>query len=378
MAKILKVLSIDFTLFQNVSVETIRTCYPDGHKLTTNMSRFVWSSYYANPASAEQLDAITARNDMLDSLKEKLLNCSDKNIPILVSTDHADIYDFVKGLMSEQQLIKLDITNADMYHDIVNANYELDCGNWLKFLSDEYDVTATWIAHPISKELLGLSDPLYNNLPTDFSKLDTTDIDAIFLCRNDSVLPPLLDTDFDKLLRFMCQHFTNIKGERAAKSPRIMTELIDNQKRFYKLAAGDTSLSLSDRRINYLRQKSTEEIENALSHKTLDDVIIPPAQPMMTDEFATMFNNAFDLNIQLEKDVTNVTPDDMDIHTSISEFNDLIASLPSIEKVKHFIETETNRLQNDTEKLNNIIGFNNAFAALFESLIAIKQNNYNS
>lgn len=376
MTKTLKVLSIDFTFFQNVNVETIRTCYPDGHKLTTNMSRFVWSSYYANPASSEQLESVTARNDILDSLKQKLSVCADKNIPILVSTDHADIYDFVKDIMSEKQLIKLDITNIDMYHDIVNANYELDCGNWLKFLSDEYDVTATWIAHPISKELLGLSDPAYKNLPTDFSKLDTTDVDAVFLCRNDSLLPPLLDSDFDKLLRFMCSIFTNIRGERAVKSPRMMSELIDNQKRFYKLAAYDGSLDLSDRRINYLRHKSTEEIENELSRKTLDDVVIPPAQPMMTDEFATMFNTAFNTNIPVEKHVSEVTFDDMDMHTSAAEFNDLVSMLPSVDKIKHFIDNEASRLQNDTEGLNRIVTLNNAFAELFNALTAVKQHNY--
>ena len=263
-----------------------------------------------------------------------------------------------------------------MYHDIVNANYELDCGNWLKFLSDEYDVTATWIAHPISKELLGLSDPAYKNLPTDFSKLDTTDVDAVFLCRNDSLLPPLLDSDFDKLLRFMCSIFTNIRGERAVKSPRMMSELIDNQKRFYKLAACDGSLDLSDRRINYLRHKSTEEIENELSRKTLDDVVIPPAQPMMTDEFATMFNTAFNTNIPVEKHVSEVTFDDMDMHTSAAEFNDLVSMLPSVDKIKHFIDNEASRLQNDTEGLNRIVTLNNAFAELFNALTAVKQHNY--
>lgn len=44
----LKVLSIDFDYFQNVNADTIRSCYPDGIDLPTELSTIVWSGYYAN------------------------------------------------------------------------------------------------------------------------------------------------------------------------------------------------------------------------------------------------------------------------------------------------------------------------------------------
>ena len=377
MNKSINVLSIDFTFFQNVSAETVNTCYPDGHTLSTNMSRFVWSSYYANPTSADKIAAVTPRMEMLDEMRNKIRTCKNKDIPVLVSTNHADIYDFIRNMMSEKGLIKLNLTNVDMYHDMINNNYDLDCGNWLKILSDEYDVTATWIANPISRELFGMKDPAYNRLPLDFKNSDFTNLDAIFLCRNDTMLPPHLDVEFDKLLRFLCKTFSDVKGEAAIKSPRNMDELINNQKRFYKLATGDDSLSLNDKRINYLRKKSPDEIKNELSHKSISDVKSEPEIPMMTDAFANMFNNVFETNIAVEnKTVTKLDIKDMDRTASYNALEEIIRSLPQVEKITEYIKSESQTFNNDPERLNRIVALNNAFATLYDAIIDIRKHNY--
>ena len=72
----LKVLSIDFDYFQNVDADTIRSCYPDGIDLSTELSTIVWSGYYANDRTRNKLSSVTILNDELNLLR-KLLTSKD-------------------------------------------------------------------------------------------------------------------------------------------------------------------------------------------------------------------------------------------------------------------------------------------------------------
>lgn len=232
--KPVNVLSIDFTVFQDVDIDTIKTCYPDGTSLSTNMSRFVWSSYYANPTTSDRLKAVKLNEALIESLKTKLKSCNNKSIPIVISTNHKDIYEFARNLAIENDTVIINMTHADMYHDMLNNNYDIDNGNWLKFLQDEFDVRTTWINNPVTKSIYNFNKPELNSLATDFNRVNFEDIDAIFICRNDSLLPPHLDTEFEKLIQFICDEFKNVKGEAAIKKPRSMLELIDNQTKLYE------------------------------------------------------------------------------------------------------------------------------------------------
>lgn len=68
----LKVLSVDFDYFQNVTVDTICNCYPDGIDLPTELSTIVWSGYYANDRTRDKLSSVTILNDELNLLRDLL------------------------------------------------------------------------------------------------------------------------------------------------------------------------------------------------------------------------------------------------------------------------------------------------------------------
>ena len=77
----LHVLSIDFDLFQNVALNTIRTAYPDGVDLPTPISSLVWQSHYANPESYDKLRNVTANTAMIDELKVLIKASVKKHFP---------------------------------------------------------------------------------------------------------------------------------------------------------------------------------------------------------------------------------------------------------------------------------------------------------
>ena len=44
MKKELNVLSIDYDFFQTVDIDTLATCYPDGHDLPTEIANVIWAT----------------------------------------------------------------------------------------------------------------------------------------------------------------------------------------------------------------------------------------------------------------------------------------------------------------------------------------------
>ena len=233
-SKPINILSIDFDVFQVVDEDTIRMCYPDGVDLSTNISKFVWSTYYVNPSTGDMLNKVTINEPLIDDLKHKLI-LAEPDIPVLVTNSHVHIYDFIHNVMRDNDSITLNLTHADMHHDMFNDNYEIDCGNWIKFITEEYDTHLTWIANPISKSIMGVeNDKRFNIVKTDFNDLVPEKLDAIFLCRSDIWTPPHLDPYFAQLLNFLCETFNNVKGEDCIKSVRDMTDIIKKQLDIFK------------------------------------------------------------------------------------------------------------------------------------------------
>lgn len=232
MKKQYNVLSIDFDFFQIVDQETMLTCYPDGHDLSTELSIFVWANYYANPNSFDKLRQVTADKDMIDTLKNKLSQCN-ADIPVLVANSHVKIFDFIKSRIPDCNDTKLNLINVDMHHDMFNSNDKLDCGNWIKFISEEYETNLQWIANPISKDTYGFDDERFDMIENNFDNINPEQIDAIFLCRSDAWLPPHLDTAFDDFLKFLCVTFDKVVGEHSIREPRKMSEAVKQQKQIY-------------------------------------------------------------------------------------------------------------------------------------------------
>lgn len=238
MNKTLTVLSIDFDFFQIVDEDTIRTCYPDGHDNTTELSMFVWSSYYVDKYLKEKITNVKPNETKLRQLMNILRKCN-MFTPSLVANSHKHIYDFIHNQLKSTNSEKLELINIDMHHDMFDNGDELDCGNWVSLIKKDIPTEFTWIANEISEKIYGDSFDKNDKLQTDFNCLKNKKIDAIFICRSDTWLPPHLDKSFDKLLKFMCNNFYNVICEKCVTTPRNMTPLIKQLEMSYNTMLGE-------------------------------------------------------------------------------------------------------------------------------------------
>ncbi len=207
----IKILSIDFDYFQKVSKETLEI-YPVGIDRSTEISEIIWNSLYHD--YADILQKVTVMHDELDKLK-KILLYQRTDIPVMAANSHRHIYDFIHDYVSADK--ELCVVNADMHHDMFNDNDTVDCGNWLKFIYQEYRTKLLWICNPVSKEMYGIAEQdctakksLYKLLPESLDIISGKQFDMIFLCRSDIWTPPHLDCYFSELCEIMQRHFDEV------------------------------------------------------------------------------------------------------------------------------------------------------------------------
>lgn len=244
----IKVLSIDFDYFQNVDKDTVRHCYPDGIDLPTNVSTVVWSTHYANKHTEEKLKNVSIMKDEL-KLLYSLFEKQDSNIPVLITNSHINIYEFIKEQMAINKQDKVFVSNIDMHHDFSNENKNIDCGNWLGYMSREIGdkFAFQWIANPVAKSIYGFDDKddveLYKNLnkyiKTSIADLKVDKYDAIFLCRSDNWFAPHLDDYFLETVCEMRYIFNNIVTEKDCYLPRDYISLVNQQRQFFERTQKD-------------------------------------------------------------------------------------------------------------------------------------------
>ena len=95
--------------------------------MPTNLSEIVWGSKYA--MYEDKLAEVSLLFDEYDALLT-LLYKQNRNCPVMIANSHSHIYGFIHSYLRG----KIQITNIDMHHDIINDNAELDCGNWISNL----------------------------------------------------------------------------------------------------------------------------------------------------------------------------------------------------------------------------------------------------
>lgn len=241
----MKVLSIDYDYFQSVSVETLKTCYPDGVDLPTSITLLTWASHYANPYTSEKLNQVQLNKDELNYM-HRILFSQKADIPLMITNSHKHIYNFIHQHYEQSNDDELYVCNVDMHHDMFNNNRQLDCGNWIKHLMRDYGddkVTLKWIANPISLKVFGLdtmkgtdytADDLKKLIPTSLLEIAKDKFDLIFLCRSDTWSPPHLDSGFDKLIETCIHHFDEVAIETDVKNPRNITPYVEELKPLYK------------------------------------------------------------------------------------------------------------------------------------------------
>lgn len=246
--KKLRVLSIDFDFFQDVDKDTLCECYPDGIDLSTDLSCIVWASRYANDLD-ERLKQVSINKHLLDDLYD-ILYFQSPNVPVLVCQSHVNIYYFIEELMKEDIEQKLYIVNIDMHHDCFNDNPEVDCGNWISHIHNNYpNVILSWIAREVSLEAYKLSA---KELPVEtiLDKIKDAEFDVIFICRSDAWLPPHLDKNFDDLLHNCRTYFKNLAVEECVQVPRNISKIFEAKNKIKEdtkrcIYANDNSTSKS-------------------------------------------------------------------------------------------------------------------------------------
>lgn len=215
----MKVLSIDFDYFQQVSAEQVRNLYPDGVDNPTEISEIIWGDHYAS--YGKELNSIGIMQDELERL-EMLLMQQDTSCSVMITNSHKHIYDFILESRDDEAIR---LVNIDMHHDMMNENPNLDCGNWIKHLLNEEiergnEVNMAWIANPISLETYGLEDELKGMVKNSIDSIKGKNFDIIFLCRSDTWTPPHLDKYFTEICDLIKDHFEDVRMEKGIDKPR--------------------------------------------------------------------------------------------------------------------------------------------------------------
>jgi len=216
----MKILSIDFDYFQNVTKDILRD-YPDGLDLGTSLSKIVWAIRYidGNPAK-KRVESVDLNQDLFDNVM-KILSKQRSCIPVMAHQSHVDAYDFICDEMERRNADELELFNVDFHHDIINESFTLDCGNWIRYLKEAYPKTeVTWIARELSLEAYGLEDSTKALVELSLDKIQDMQFDAVFICRSDAWSPPHLDIHFQLLLQYCINWFEDIQIENCISSIR--------------------------------------------------------------------------------------------------------------------------------------------------------------
>ncbi len=217
--KTLKVLSIDFDYFQNVSEDVMQSYYPDGHDHNTFISSIVWQPIYFYEESNKPIMEVTLNKTEYD-LACALLSKQSPMAYVMVRNSHVHIYDVIKEHFKKGKYDNVKITHIDMHHDMFNNNSEVDCGNWLSHVASEIPTEVTWVANPVSRSAFGLGGSKFDMIKSSIDEVPFMQYDIIYICRSDCWLPPHLDRYFDSLFTMLDKIFASVVYEGSISEPR--------------------------------------------------------------------------------------------------------------------------------------------------------------
>ena len=223
-----RILSIDFDFFQWPERDVLRY-YPDGIDVSTKLSTIVWAGYYTEAAKESGIQDVRFDQENFDELL-KLLKKQRYATPAMICNSHRYIYDFVHECVPRLDT-PISIVNVDMHHDMFNDCEEVDCGNWVGHLKNEYqDMKLYWITKPVSLEAYGITEmaekEFKDKVLYDLSTIMDTRFDMVFLCRSDPWLPPHLDKYFTVLANRLCSQFRSVYGDPRVLEPRNYMDIV--------------------------------------------------------------------------------------------------------------------------------------------------------
>lgn len=214
------ILSIDFDFFQNVTPETLEH-YPDGVDVSTEMSTLIWSLRYANPKKTNPLKKVTCNSKELNLLHQYLNKQVQPDAPIYIANSHVHIYDCIHHHVHPTAYENIWLSHIDMHHDCFNNNPELDCGNWISYVKQDYPkIHIQWIANPVSRQVYNITETEFDFIQTSLNTLQEQPPNLIYLCRSDNWLPPHLDDYFEQTKRLLTQLSRNVYVQSCVQTPR--------------------------------------------------------------------------------------------------------------------------------------------------------------
>lgn len=186
----MKILSIDWDYFIDASMSDRASMFPDGgnENLPPYIRDILWVSHYDG-----NLEKVNIKQKDFEILKDLIANKFSK---IMIADSHKHIYDFIEQNYDDDMI---EVTNIDFHHDLYGINNiertEVDCGNWMVKLVDEYDCTYKWIKQNDSDD--NLENKNFCKIDNgEIEELTQEDFDLLYICRSSMWSPPHLDKYF--------------------------------------------------------------------------------------------------------------------------------------------------------------------------------------
>ena len=222
----LNILSIDWDYFINATMSERCSLFPDGgnENIPSVIQNTVWSGYYRT----DSLKNIETDTQAIQKIKRCLRKSWDS--VFMIADSHRHAYDFIKSIMVHMNRESVNVVNVDYHHDIYNNGEEVDCGNWLRKIMNDYsdtDSSFTWIAREDSDESgfcfdesVSDGDGLIKGLDIDY--IFEYDWDAVFICKSGMWSPPHLDKKFKDAFKWILDDMPNtIKYEKGIFEDRF-------------------------------------------------------------------------------------------------------------------------------------------------------------
>lgn len=231
-----RVLSIDFDFFQETDAYTMVSNYPDGVDASTKLSSLIWTGHYVvKPGQKGSiLDNVKINEHLYKQMIRVLRNQDDSTTPVLACNSHVHLYDEIIKRFPEHQEEggELFIDHIDFHHDFENGNTEVDCGNWLGKILEEFpDAHVRWFARELGVDIFKIDPEKLKPYAFNLDDILEQQYDFIFLCRSDNWLPPHLDLYFDDMLEEIYSIFDeNVSIESQVYRPRDLSAILGDAK----------------------------------------------------------------------------------------------------------------------------------------------------
>lgn len=244
-----KILSIDWDYFMDCNKEERVYLFPDGgREYSPKLMDIIWASYYKD--TGKDFIKKNTKDIKIDDGYFSYLNVwsemKDLSETIFASSiSHLSII----SLVNEFDIENIELINIDYHHDCYNhMKEEKNCGNWLIYLLNNFNIKAKWIKRKDS-DLKGLPDKL--EVKKDLSIIKNFNPDYIFLTKSNIWSPPHLDNKFLELLYNLS---SNTKNHLTYSNSEELTDRYNNIKNLSKDYLDNFKMEMINKKVRLNRE----------------------------------------------------------------------------------------------------------------------------